>query len=215
MIVLLGQGQGRQKRELIQSRVDIGNLYSPSGWHKPQGALYACDNDAWPNRHDPDWWCRDGEAAWRKMLTKIPSAFPPLFVLLPDVVGDWLATQNRAWHYRDEVVRRKLRFAVAVQDGFYDYDLLLRLRPHAIFVGGTTEWKWRNVADLIANFHAFRAPDGKRLHVHVGRVNGSKIAVCKRLGADSIDGTGAVRHMRVELPHLICALEGHQQELAL
>ncbi len=53
-----------------------------------------------------------------------------------------------------------------------------------VFIGGTTEWKWRNVGRFVASF--------KR--VHAGRVNWvDKLEYCDRIGVESCDGTGFFR----------------------
>jgi hypothetical protein len=53
-----------------------------------------------------------------------------------------------------------------------------------IFVGGTTEWKWRNLRQWTDNFP----------RVHVGRVNSEKLLwAAHEAGAESCDGTGWMR----------------------
>lgn len=60
MIVLLGSGYGPEKAELVAKRDNIGSLIRPKqdGNKTP---TYACDNDVYGNRNDPDWWEREGE----------------------------------------------------------------------------------------------------------------------------------------------------------
>jgi hypothetical protein len=155
------------------------------------------------NRHDPDWWERKGERAWLKMLDKVTEqATDPMWVLLPDVVADWNRTIERAWKYLPEVMERDLRFAVALQDGC-DFKEALALRPFAVFVGGTTRWKWLNAEPACRYFQ----PRGVK--VHVGRVSGpNRILECLRIGVDSCDGTGWCRHSEKMLPGLWWALDG-------
>lgn len=53
-----------------------------------------------------------------------------------------------------------------------------------IFVGGSTDWKWKNLYEWTKNF--------KR--VHVGRVNSERLLwIAHEAGAESCDGTGWVR----------------------
>jgi len=66
-----------------------------------------------------------------------------------------------------------------VQDGMTPTDI-----PHnadVIFIGGTTEWKWRSLP-MWANTGA---------RIHVGRVNEvEKLHVCEKWRVESVDGTG-------------------------
>ncbi len=72
--------------------------------------------------------------------------------------------------------------AFAVQDGMTVEDV--PGDADVIFVGGSTEWKWRTVAMWCAAFQ----------RVHVGRVNTyRRLWECHDAGAESIDGTGWTR----------------------
>lgn len=209
MNVLLGNWRGRQFQELIAQRPNIGNLLSPLGWANPIGCPYACDNDVYGHRADAAWWCREGEARWLKMLDKIPAAMPPIFVLLPDVVGDWPETKRRAWKYLPELRARNLPVGVALQNGAEtDFESVLRLRPAYVFVGGSTAWKWRQAETICQYFHA------AGVKVHVGRASGPRrIRECLRIGADSCDGTGWIRHSDAMLPGLWRELDGTHQQM--
>lgn len=56
--------------------------------------------------------------------------------------------------------------------------------PDLLFVGGSTEWKW-DTAPLWC---------GEFPRVHVGRVNtGRQLDICRKIGAESVDGTGWMR----------------------
>jgi hypothetical protein len=56
----------------------------------------------------------------------------------------------------------------------------------AVFIGGDTDWKLSDAAK-----HVIRRAHGRRLWVHVGRVNTkSRIIHFDMLGANSVDGTG-------------------------
>jgi hypothetical protein len=57
-----------------------------------------------------------------------------------------------------------------------------------VFVGGSTEWKWRSLPHW--GFVARR----RGAYLHVGRVNSKRhILECARVGADSFDGTSCSR----------------------
>lgn len=141
---------------------------------------FALDNDAFTC------W-RDGKpfdvASWRATLTWAKqSGFTPLWVLVPDVVADRDATLD-SWHqYRDEAKSFGWPLAFAVQDGMKPEDV-----PNdasVVFVGGTTDWKWRNVPMWASSFP----------RVHVARVNGEhRLWRCEELGIESVDGSGWFR----------------------
>jgi len=181
-------------------------LLGPGCWRNPPAHRpYATDNDCFVNRDDPAWWEREGEAAWLKMLDRIPTAHPPLFVLLPDVVGDWTETLNRAVRYAEEVRRRRLRVGIALQNGCdseREYDDCLRREPDAVFVGGTRAWKWAH-APYICKWFGERG-----VWVHVGRVSGpAAVQRCLQMGSDSCDGTGWSKFTDQELPKLLRVLK--------
>ena len=93
MIVLFGKTSGPKARQYFGSRSNLGIMVSPKGWTRPWCRNWACDNDAYANRDNPAWWCREGEARWLKMLDKVAAQESrPLFRVLPDVVANWAAT---------------------------------------------------------------------------------------------------------------------------
>ncbi|MBW3636337.1 MAG: hypothetical protein KY445_07720 [Armatimonadetes bacterium] len=183
-------------------------LLSPEGWRSPWCAHYACDNDVFAHspigtRPDLHWWEREGELAWLKMLDKIPTHHPPLWVLLPDVVGDWEATLERSYRYRCEVEARGFKTALALQDGD-NVKSVLDFAPDAVFVGGTTAWKWK-VAPLVPK--TFR-PFG--IWTHLGRCNGERpIRLARRYDFDSADGTGLCRFFDAQLPIVLRGLHAN------
>ena len=209
MIALLGSGYGPEKTALATTRKDIGSLISPKqpGNKTP---IYACDNDVYNNRNDPEWWCREGEKRWLKMLDTISGEHLPLWAALPDVYGDWLRTLERGWHYREELLSRGIRVAIALQNGIGDWSEALALSPDAVFVGGSTEWKWKYAEEICAYFQ----PRG--IWVHIARVSGYlKARESLRIGADSIDGTGWMRNPGRNLPELLQELDGTHSQMRL
>lgn len=210
MIILTGSASGPKRRELFAQmprNFGSGCMYGPASFCPPWTNWWALDNDAWSHRNDLEWWDREGETAWLKMLDKAAPFVcrgEPIFAVLPDVVGDWDRTLERAHFYRQELRDRKITAAVALQNGCDDeeeYQNVLRLDCPAVFVGGTTRWKWLNVEPLRRRF--------EDKHLHVGRVNGPcQIRECIRVGVDSVDGTGWSRFSRKMLPPLLAALNG-------
>lgn len=163
----------------------IGHMFSPGGQRGPWAELpFALDNDAWPAfLHSRP---RDA-AAHRKMLNwALLSGLMPTFALVPDVVGDRVATL-REWDVHAEGMRRMgFRLGFAVQDGMTFDDV-----PDGdcvVFIGGTTEFKDAAIEPWGARFPG---------RMHVGRVNGfDRLARAWRAGAISVDGTGWFRKGR-------------------
>ena len=215
MIVLTGQfskpkwGPILERHPSLENR--FGQLLSPKAWRHPWCRHYALDNDCFAHQDDPGWWIRKGETAWLKLLDKLKpylaQGHSPMFTLLPDVVGDWPATLERAWRYRDVARDRGLEVAVALQDGC-DFDEATALKPDWVFVGGTTAWKLAAIEPACRHFH----PRGVR--VHVGRVNGrNRLQACLRCGVQSVDGTGWARFCDKELPKLTRTLDNWSDQL--
>jgi hypothetical protein len=159
----------------------LGWLIAPGDWIEPRAWLpYAIDNgrySAWEN--DSDW---DEEAFYHLLDRCQLCRFKPMWVAVPDEVANrektlWLWNQ-----YERSVGQYKFKLAFVVQDGMKPSDV--PKSADVIFVGGTTEWKWRNVGLFCATFP----------RVHVGRVNWvDKLEYCERIGAESCDGTGFFR----------------------
>ncbi len=161
----------------------IGWLFGPSAMKKTKlrkWIPFALDNDAfsaWTNGTEWD------EGAWFKMLENIKrSAFTPLWALVPDVVADKDKTLEKWRRYAGFVDEMGWSKAFAVQDGMVPSDV--PDNADIVFVGGTTEWKWRSLSMWSSEF----------LRIHVGRVNSlDRLWTCEDLGVESVDGTGWFR----------------------
>ena len=174
----------------------IGWLLSPDGWRKPPSWMpYALDNGAygaWANKRQ---WNAE---AFRAHIEKSKTSHKPLWVVVPDVVTDMDATMI-SWHewspqLRDMIPNVPLAFAV--QDGMTPYHV--PKDADVIFVGGSTEWKWRNLYSWTDNFP----------RVHVGRVNSERMLwMAHDAGAESCDGTGWMRGGEERLDDLVRYLE--------
>jgi len=200
MLYLTSNISGATRRAAYAQNPALGLLLSPLGWRSPWCETWACDNDVFAGKFDL--------TRWLKMLDKAALYPPPLFCILPDVVGNWEQTLERAHRYRHEVESRGLRVALALQDGC-NWKEVSDFSPFAVFVGGSTQWKWANTPRIIRLF-------GSHSWVHVGRVNGeSRIRYVRKLGADSADGTGLCRFFDAVLPKVLRGLntESAQQEL--
>ena len=160
----------------------IGWLISPGGWRKPPSWMpYALDNGAfgaWANK-----WPWDANA-FLAHIEKSKTAHKPLWVVVPDVVADMDATliSWHEWSPQLRVILPNVPLAFAVQDGMTPYHV--PKDADVIFVGGTTEWKWRNLK-MWTEAHP---------RVHVGRVNSERLLwMAHDAGAESCDGTGWMR----------------------
>ncbi len=159
----------------------VGHLYSPGGQRGPWSFLpYALDNGAYSAHLAKSAW---GPEGWLKLLewAKL-SGRAPLWILVPDVVGDRVGTLA-AWEQWSPVARDYgWPLAFAVQDGMTATDI--PAGAAVVFVGGSTEWKWKTVSMWCDAFP----------RVHVGRVNTyRRLWDCADSGAESCDGTGWMR----------------------
>lgn len=174
----------------------VGNLFSTDGKFTPwRFAPYACDNGAWPAFKNNRPW---DETAWLKMLDKVVRChLQPEWVLVPDVVADKDRTLERWYKYAPELHARGFdSLAFAVQDGMKPSDV--PVAADVLFIGGTTEWKWRTMAAWCKTGY----------RVHVGRVNEfDKLMLCLESGAESSDGTGFFRGSDRQLNGLVRFLE--------
>lgn len=188
----------------------LGHIYSPAGWRQPVPWLpYALDNGAyvaWSKQHE---W--DAEAFVGLCEKARRCGQPPLWVVVPDVVGDREGTLAR-WHEWQKCLRVEFRFrlAFAVQDGMTVDDV--PREADVVFIGGTTAWKDRNIRPFCATYG----------HVHVGRINTERwLWYCHDCGAESCDGTGWLRGDRRQLNGLLrylgfCAGEtGRHRQLTM
>jgi len=150
----------------------IGWLMSPFSWKTPPSYMpYAIDNGAF-TRWEPD--------RFMKILRLSLRNHRPMWIIVPDVVGDAEATL-RKWHFWARRVAPFGPLAFAAQDGMEPSDV----PPEAFctFIGGSTKFK--------GQAERFK---GVAPWLHVGRVNGAgRLRWAKEIGADSVDGTGFFR----------------------
>jgi hypothetical protein len=115
--------------------------------------------------------------AWARMHPN-----KPLWSLVPDVVADRLATLRNWDRFAPEVEAARFTPAFAVQDGMSPADV--PQGAAVVFVGGTTEWKWRTLKTWTSHFP----------RVHVGRVGEVyRLWQCEDAGAESCDSTSWFR----------------------
>jgi hypothetical protein len=173
----------------------LGWLLSPIAWKQPLSWMpYALDNGAFSAwLHKKEW----DEGAFVMMLERARRSHFPLWVVVPDVVADREATLDKwdKWVPQIRSVLPHTDLAFAVQDGMTKDDV--PSNADVVFVGGTTEWKWKNLRTWTDNF--------KR--VHVARVNSERLLwMADDAGAVSCDGTGWMRggeERLIELEHYL------------
>ncbi len=170
----------------------MGIMYSPNmGNRNVRGKVHARDNgrfgDRWNNKK------------WRRfLLNGMEIQNLCLFAVVPDVVGDAQSTFEEWRRYVDVVRMYGYRTAFAVQDGCSS-DLVPWSELDVFFIGGSNEWK---VSPELVSLVAEAKVLGK--HVHMGRVNTPKrMAWCKVLGCDTVDGTYLTRGPRTNMPKLL------------
>lgn len=136
------------------------------------------------------------------MLDKVGD-LKPLFVTVPDAPYNAELTREMFPKHQRHV-REHLpgcTVAMAVQDGMAADDLDMIEAPGAVFVGGSTEWKWATAPAWCESAKA------RGLWSHVARVNTRhQIARCIDMGADSADGTGIFRGDKTQLRGVLDAL---------
>jgi hypothetical protein len=150
----------------------IGMLNSPFYWKNPPFFMpHACDNGVFTS------W---NPRLFRFMLKRAKLlSTSPLWVVVPDVVGDAEATL-KLWHEWHKQIPFKLAFAC--QDGCEPQDV--PKNAECCFIGGTTDWK-------LSDAHKFK---GVAKLLHIGRVTtGKRLRWAEDIGADSVDGSGFFR----------------------
>lgn len=122
------------------------------------------------------------------------------WLVLPDIVAGGLKSLDLSVRYLNRCLAVAPLVLIAVQNGMTTEDLAPLVGPRVgIFLGGSTDWKNRRMAE----WGAFCA--GLQLHYHVARVNSLKrMYLAIAAGADSVDGSSASRYA-VSLPGLAYA----------
>lgn len=196
MIVMLANNTGHAVKKLARDFPGmVGHLYGPGTQRGPLPDFqYAFDNNrfaAWSK--GAQWSCEKWVALLKWGAKQTQRA---RWALVPDSVADRAGTLRDWAQYRDTVSAYGYPLAFAVQDGMTAKDV----PPDAdvVFVGGTTEWKWKTMRGWCADFP----------RVHVGRVNTYKLLYrCLDAKAESTDGTGFVRGCQRQWRGLVAFLQ--------
>lgn len=163
---------------------DFWQLRTPlTKYARAEGIPYALDNGCFKEFR---------REIWERLLNEA-EADRPIFVTLPDIVGDAQRTAELFEHFALRL--NELPRALVLQDGIervrIPWDQL-----SAVFVGGSDRFKYSPEA-----FAACRAAKMLGKWVHVGRVNTAERARNWLGIADSIDGSGLSRfdHMLTDV----------------
>ncbi len=176
-----------------------GSILTPaSGFDAPlPGRPWCADNEAFTGRFE---WSRF--AGWLRRMELHKSTC--VFVAVPDVVADAIATLEKFRWYAWQVKAMGWPVALVAQDGLES----LRWPPSwvydALFVGGTTEWKLSTAADW-----CIQRAQAAGKWIHVGRVNSLvRMRHFALVGVDSVDGTSLC--FRPNQYHKLFARQLHQ-----
>lgn len=181
-------------------QVDFWQLRTPlTQYRRASGIPWALENGCFGEFN---------EEIWLRMLDEADRD-RPLFVTLPDIVGDARRTMELFWHFHRRT--QELPRALVIQDGIEREDIPWN-EIVAVFIGGTDSFKYSQVAMNVA-----KTARMLKKGVHLGRVNTAK-RMRNWLGiADTGDGSGMSRfdHM---LEDVLAVLSGehpqHTMELA-
>ncbi len=179
MIVMPSNNTGRAVALLSDAYPGrIGNLHTPDSIRKPKPVPFALDNGvygAWSNGRE---W---NEAQYYKALDFYDPA-ECRWTVVPDWVADKKRTLDQWALHWERIKGLGFTLAFAVQDGMTTQDV--PTEAEVIFVGGSTEWKWRTMPVWCREFE----------RVHAARVNTYRLLwMAHDCGAESCDGTGFTR----------------------
>ena len=178
---------------------DFWQLRTPlTGYKRAEGIPFAIDNGCF-KKFEKARWLRLLEEAWEHMED------PPMFVCLPDIVGDAQRTSELFQVFKSTT--NGFNRALVLQDGIEHVSI-----PwddiKAIFIGGTDAFKFSPIAVRAAKTAKML---GK--WVHVGRVNpASRVRNWLDL-ADSLDGSGISMYDHMLVDVLAQIKDEHPQQI--
>lgn len=158
----------------------LGWIMTPHDLRYPDRRIpYVFDNGVWSDYiNDRDF---NEKKFWDKLNDTVRRQKPE-WVVTPDKVANRDETLLRWDRYAPILIGANIPMMMAVQDGMTPRDV--PGEAYGVFIGGSTEWKWRNLNMWTESFS----------HVHVGRVNTYRMLVMAHAaGAESVDGSGWFR----------------------
>jgi hypothetical protein len=176
MKILLDQSPRVIDQKSNKFDFELWQLRTPLTAYKLSDRPYGLDNGCFSTFREVAWLRLLGEARKKK----------PLFVCLPDVVGDARRTLELFQHF--EEATKGLPRALVLQDGIGELDIPW-MDIDAVFIGGSDAFK-----TSLEAINAAKTANMMGKWVHVGRVN-TVDRVRNWLGlANSIDGSGISRY---------------------
>ena len=159
---------------------NVGNILEP-------GIPWALDNGCFG-----DQW---SETKWVATITRYATTPDCLFAVVPDVVGDASATDERWARYAPLVIGLGYRACYVLQNGC----TTIPDNAQAVFTGGDDTWKLGRPAQrLVAHAR------NQGLWTHMGRVNSlRRLRFAAFHHYDSVDGTYLAFGPDVNLPKLL------------
>lgn len=147
-------------------------------------AGYALDNGAWGAHTAGKSW---DAGRFEALLDEFDAGAD--WVAAPDIVAGGAESLAVSESWLGRLVGRVSRVLIPVQDGMEPADVSPLLSDSVgVFLGGSDDWK----LDTMAQWGRLCAERGA--YYHVARVNSvRRISACVCAGADSFDGTSAVR----------------------
>ena len=180
-------------------------LVSRAGEWRNEGFPRICgDNGAWADFQAGRQFDGDAYDQFLEWCSKQSASID--WLVLPDIVAGGLASLELSMRWSNRCLSVSDMVLVAVQDGMTVDDVAPVVgRKVGVFLGGSTEWKIRNMA-LWGEFCRQRD-----LNYHVARVNSAKrMAMAIAAFADSIDGSSGSRYAVTIRPLTLAA---NQQDL--
>jgi len=112
------------------------------------------------------------------------------FLVLPDLIGEGARSLEFSSSYAEKLKEAGIPFALALQDGMEEKEVEEFVKAYnvkVLFVGGTTEWKWRTAKKWKT------LAEKLSITCHVGRVPSSRrVKQAKKIGVHSIDTTAVL-----------------------
>lgn len=160
------------------------------GWHPFMGTLVTPAQIGSREAVTHSWWAADNgafvgfnEDKWRRMLRRIEGWPNCLFVVAPDVVGNWVETLSEFKRWCG--LLEDFPVAFVAQDGQPNTHVPWN-SIQALFIGGSTDYKLSG-----AVFRLTEEALSRGKWVHMGRVNTpTRLRYAYAMGCHSVDGTG-------------------------
>lgn len=152
----------------------LGQMVTPDAGNRiVPGVRWALDNGCFSDRWTPD--------RWVATLDRHRHTAGCLFAVIPDVVADAAATNERWARWHGTARNRGYRCAYVLQNGCRS----IPAAASVVFVGGDDEFKLGPEARALV-----ATAKSRGLWVHMGRVNSlRRLRYADLIGCDSVDGT--------------------------